>query len=116
MLLVSSRIKGPRTVRRRMRSVRSLAALVLFAIGQLSFCASADAATATSAPANEGLWTAIALGLVVVSIVVVISRSRIKAAQRGSARARELAEHLEYERNVAQQELLRRLEEERELA
>ena len=43
-------------------------------------------------------------------------RTRIKAAEREATRSKELADHREYERNVAQQELLRRLEEERELA
>ena len=71
---------------------------------------------APTAPTSGGFWTGIAIGFVVVTVVISNSRSRINAAQRESARARELAEHREYERNVAQQELLRRLEEERELA
>ena len=40
----------------------------------------------------------------------------IKTAEREAGRARELADHREYERNIAQQGLLRRLEQERELA
>ncbi len=41
---------------------------------------------------------------------------RLRAAKRQLQKARELADHREYERNLAQQELVRRLEEERELA
>jgi signal transduction histidine kinase len=102
------------TVRQCSLSVRSRPALVLFAIAHLR--SPASAVTATPASANGGLWTAVVIGLMAVGIVVVISRSRIKAAQSEAARSKELAEHREYERNLAQQELLRRLEEERELA
>ncbi len=66
--------------------------------------------------ANVGLWSAIAFSLLLIGIVVGISYSRVKAARRELARATELAEHREYERDVAQRELVRRLEEERELA
>ena len=82
---------------------------------QLSFSASAHASTEAPAPAGESFWAVIAIGFVVVSIVIAVSGSRIRAAQREAGHAKELAEHREYERNVAQQELLRRLEEEREL-
>jgi signal transduction histidine kinase len=116
MLLVFPPSVRPRTVRRRVRSVHSLAALILLLILELGFSASALAATATSTPVNSGLWMVIAIAFVAVSIVVAVSRSRIKAAQRESVDAKELGDHFEYERNVAQQELLRRLEEERELA
>jgi signal transduction histidine kinase len=111
MLLVSLASGWFPTVR-----ARSRAALVLVTIVQLSSFASAHAVTATPAPANGEFWAAVAITLVVVGIVVAVSRSRIKAAQLESAHSHELAEHREYERNVAQQELLRRLEEERELA
>ncbi len=46
----------------------------------------------------------------------VLVRSRNKATELQLARLQELADHREYERNMAQQELVRRLEEERELA
>jgi signal transduction histidine kinase len=49
-------------------------------------------------------------------LVAVFSRKRVRAAEREATSSKELADHREYERNVAQQELLRRLEEERELA
>jgi signal transduction histidine kinase len=48
--------------------------------------------------------------------VVVFARTRLKAAEGELARLKELANHREYERNQAQQELVRRLEEERDLA
>ena len=44
------------------------------------------------------------------------SRTRVKAAEGELTRLQELADHREYERNVAQQELVKCLEEERELA
>ena len=103
-------------VRRCALSACGRAALALFVIAQLTPRASAYVVTATPTGANEGFWTAGAIALVVVGIVVAVSRSRIKSARSEAERAGELAEHREYERNVAQQELLRRLEEERELA
>ncbi len=116
MLLVSPSSERPVTAQCRVRRTRSLAALLPLLIVQLDFSGSACAATATSAPASGGFGTTIIIGFLLLSIVVAVSRSRIKAAQRESAGARELAEHREYERNMAQEELLRRLEEERELA
>ena len=56
------------------------------------------------------------IGAVLAAVVVIFSRTRVKSAERELAQAKELADHREYERNVAQQELVRRLEEERELA
>jgi len=69
-------------------------------------------------PVNSsgGFWGGIVIGLLLLLLVAQLARSRVKAAERDAVRARELAEHREYERNVAQQELLRRLQEERELA
>jgi len=66
--------------------------------------------------ARGGLLTGFICGLALAIIVAVFSRARVKAAGREVARLKELVEHREYERNVAQQELVRRLEEERELA
>ena len=114
MLLGSIASEWFPTARRCALSVRSRAGLILFAIAQIK--SPANAATSTPVPASGGFWTAVVIGLMAVGIVVVISRSRIKTAQSEAARSKELAEHREYERNVAQQELLRRLEEERELA
>jgi len=111
MLVVSSLVDCSLTPPRRVRC----AIMALFAIAQLSFSASACAATETPVSSGSGLWATIAISFMLVSIVVAVSRSRIKAAQSETARARELSEHCEYERNLAQQELLRRLEEEREL-
>lgn len=44
------------------------------------------------------------------------ARTRLETLKGELKKARELADHREYERNLAQQELVRRLEEERELA
>ena len=116
MLLVSPALVFPQTVRRRMSSVQSPPLLAVLFLVQLGSSATACAATEKPAAAMGGFWSGIAIGLVLVGAVVVIFRQRIKVAQREAARAKELAAHREYERNVAQQELLRRLEEERELA
>jgi len=65
---------------------------------------------------NGGFIIGLVSGLALAIIVAVFARVRVKAAERELARLKELVEHREYERNVAQQELVRRLEEERELA
>jgi signal transduction histidine kinase len=57
-----------------------------------------------------------AVGLVLAIAIAVFSRTRLTSAEGELVRLRDLAEHREYERNLAQQELVRRLEEERELA
>ena len=116
MLLGSSISERRHPPRCRIQRLRGLVALPLFAIVQLSSWASAHAQTSAPAAANGSFWIVSITGFVLAAVVLAVSRSRIKAAQHESARARELAEHREYERNVAQQELLRRLEEERELA
>jgi signal transduction histidine kinase len=80
----------------------------------LAFPATSHALTSGS---SEGeFWSGIAVGFVLLILVAVRSRKRVKAAEREAMSSKELADHREYERNVAQQELLRRLEEERELA
>jgi signal transduction histidine kinase len=55
-------------------------------------------------------------GLVLVLLLALFARARSKASEREIVRLKELAEHCEHERNVAQQELMLHLEEERELA
>ena len=87
-------------------------ALVLFLI----FSPHSYAFSTNPVPPNGGFWGGVAVGFVVLLVVVVLARTRIKVAEREAGRAKDLADHREYERNVAQQELLRRLEEERELA
>jgi len=77
---------------------------------------SASAVDRSNSAVNGELWSGVALGLVLSIIVAVFSRTRVKSAEGEIARLKELANHREYERNVAQQELVRRLEEERELA
>jgi signal transduction histidine kinase len=116
MLLVPSPLERPRPVRPCRRSASSIALLVLVPIVQLGFPATAFAATETFVLAGRGLWTAMVVACVLISALTLLQGLRIKAARRETARARELADHREYERNLAQQELLRRLEQERELA
>jgi signal transduction histidine kinase len=90
--------------------------LLLLAVVQLGFSETAASAAAEKPSTIGGPWSAVAISLLLIGIAVVIARARIKGAEREAARARELADHREYERNVVQQELLRRLEQERELA
>jgi len=78
--------------------------------------ATASAADGTTASTSSEVWSGVAVGLVLSIVIAVFSRTRVKSAEQEIVRLKELANHREYERNVAQQELLRRLEEERELA
>jgi hypothetical protein len=85
--------------------------------GTLAFlsvtCTAADSAPRLS---NGGQWGGFALGFILAILIATFSRTRVKAAEVELISLRELADHREYERNVAQQELVKRLEEERELA
>ena len=115
MLLTRSLLAWRLRPRRRALSRLRLAALALFWLLQAMLAVNCNAATPT-APTVITLWPVIAISLLLLGIVGILSRTRIKAAERETARARELTDHREYERNLAQQELVRRLEEERELA
>jgi len=64
----------------------------------------------------DGFWAGFACALVLGLLIAAFCRTRIKAAEGEIAHLKEEAENFEYERNQAQQELVRRLEEERELA
>ncbi|MGA3054282.1 MAG: ATP-binding protein [Candidatus Korobacteraceae bacterium] len=101
-----------RSVRQAPRFFSSVLALVL----ALIFSPKSYGFSASPPAPNGGFWGGIAVGFVVLLVVAVLAKTRIKAAEREAARSKELADHREYERNMAQQELLRRLEEERELA
>jgi two-component system, NtrC family, sensor kinase len=76
----------------------------------------AQAADRSPASTTSEFLGGFAVGLVLAIVVTVFSRTRSKAAERELARLQELVDYREYERNQAQQELVRRLEEERELA
>jgi signal transduction histidine kinase len=65
---------------------------------------------------SSGFLSGFALGFSLLVIVAFLARTQIRAARKRARKALELADHREYERNLAQQELVRRLEEERELA
>jgi len=113
MLLSPSPIERPRRrVRRLWRRSSGLLFLALPALLPVR----AYAAGVQAPQITGGFWAGILVGLVLVISGVVFSRTRIKRAERNAVRATELANHREYERNIAQGELLRRLEEERELA
>ena len=80
----------------------------------LLFATATSFATDSARPLDDaGMWGGFALGLILAIVVAVMARSRMKAAEAELARLKELAEHREYERNQAQHELVRRLEEER---
>ena len=76
----------------------------------------AAAPAESSALPSAGFLSGFALGCFLLVIVAFLARTRLKVAKQELQKARELADHREYERNLAQQELVRRLEEERELA
>ncbi len=91
------------------------------------FCGSAALLlSTTSLLAESPSWFALAGGAAIradaaiwsLLLLVIVGAAwiRIRAAKRELQKARDLADHREYERNLAQQELVRRLEEERELA
>ena len=63
-----------------------------------------------------GFWGGFVLGVGAAIVVTVFALARVKSAEREIREQTELAEHREYERNLAQQELVRRLGDERELA
>jgi signal transduction histidine kinase len=105
---------------RRLRAARTHAPSLLLAQLLLSFVglplATVSASDGPTAAISGGGWNGVALGLILSIVIVVFARTRVKSAEKEIAGLRELANHREYERNVAQQELLRRLEEERKLA
>jgi signal transduction histidine kinase len=115
MVLSASLSDRPRATRRR---VRHAPCLPLFLLSLILVCFPAQALGLDASPSvpNGGFWGGITVGLVLLLLVAARAKTRIKAAEREATRSKELADHREYERNVAQQELLRRLEEERELA
>src|SRR5580704_17183914 len=88
----------------------------LFLVTSLLFCNKLAASDSVVQSTQSGFWGRAALGLVLAVVVAVFFRTRIKVAEGEGRKWRELADHREYERSVAQQELVRRLEEERELA
>jgi len=74
--------------------------------------------SAEGAPAwvPSGFAEGLAIGIALAILIAIIARARNKSAERELKHLKEVAQHCEHERNLAQQELVRRLEEERELA
>jgi signal transduction histidine kinase len=81
---------------------------------QSGYSANLYAATQFQAVRN-GFWSGIAVGVVLLLFAVAVCRQRVNAAERESKQAREIAKQCERERDLAQHELVRRLEEDREL-
>lgn len=65
---------------------------------------------------NGTFFVGLVSGILLLATFAIFVRKRLQSIRRDLQRARELADHHEYERNLAQQELVHRLEEERELA
>jgi signal transduction histidine kinase len=74
------------------------------------------AANQSAAASHGDFLSGLAVGLVLAIVITVFSRTRINSGERELARLQELVDYREYERNQAQLELVRRLEEEQELA
>jgi signal transduction histidine kinase len=76
------------------------------------------AAPSESASSSDASYLSVglAIGCILLIAVLLWTRTRLQALKRELKKARELADHREHERNLTQQELIRRLEEERELA
>src|ERR1035438_5664999 len=97
-------------------------AALLWSVALLAFALSTGSLLFAAAPAEysstptAGLLSGFALGCFLLVIVAFLERARLKATRQELQNSKELADHREYERNLAQQELVRRLEEERELA
>lgn len=97
-------------------SSRSFAPVPLLVV-LLPHTQTAWAAVAGPFPNAERMSGVISVCLLALLIAVAtVSRARLRKAQQEGTKARELASYREQERNQAQHELLRRLEEERELA
>ncbi|MGC2110510.1 MAG: ATP-binding protein [Candidatus Korobacteraceae bacterium] len=116
MLLSAYRIGRHWTAHRCRRSVSRLRTYLLFPILSPLASIQCGASDASFRPGNGGFAGGLLFGMVLAIIVTVFARTRVRRTERELARLQELADHREYERNVAQQELVRRLEEERELA
>ncbi len=67
-------------------------------------------------PTHDGFLGGFAVGFFLLVVTAFLAHSRLRAVRQELQKAIDLADHREYERNLAQQELVRRLEEERELA
>src|SRR5271157_431674 len=114
MLLVSSVSGWARTLRRHIHHLRSAAVLaVFFRLRVLADGRSQSSAINVSAVPST--WVLVATGIIVLGAAVLIAFARLRAARAETARTHELAVHLEYERDLAQKELVRKLEQEREL-
>src|ERR1039458_6573092 len=75
---------------------------VLAMLSSPSFLVAAPAES-SSLP-NAGFWSGFLLGCFLLVIVAFLVRMRLKVVRQELQKARELADHREYERNLAQQE------------
>jgi signal transduction histidine kinase len=113
MLLSSSRIAAHRATHLAAKGSLALFSRSLVVLGLYASCSARDSVGRT---VSSGSWSGLIVGLVLAILVAGFARTRLRAAEGEIVRLKELVDHREYERNMAQQELVRRLEEERELA
>ena len=109
-MLLSTSTTGRRWTRRRLARGVALACVWMAWLPRTSIAADSTPRFVA------GQWSGFALGIIFAIVIVIFSRTRLKSAEAELVRLKELADHREYERNIAQQELVKRLEEERELA
>ena len=115
MFLPAFLIGRGRAARRRVQRASHWRTQFLFLLLPQLLLAESNPAGSVSG-ASRGFGGGILLGLVLALLLGVLARIRVKHGEREAGKWKELADHREYERNLAQQELVRRLEEERELA
>src|SRR5271165_5494859 len=73
-------------------------------------------AIATFLLASIEFWAGITTGIITAIAALAVARNRIRAARREAAYAKATAARLDYERDLAQQALVQKLEQERELS
>src|SRR5664279_3561580 len=110
----SSGCAGPRI----RRTIATCGAIVvaIFSMGQRGLASSALPGNATDIFAAPPLWAFFVAGIIVLGAVVLIACVFVRSARRQTLKARELAIHLETERDLAQRALVQKLEQERELS
>ncbi len=116
MLLVSSSSGRMHQLFRRTPLIAGAAVLSELFYAQAALAASSRQSFGVAANTVPPIWTYAAGGLALLGAVVLLAYSRIRAAGCQAAKARDLAVHLEHERDLAQRALVQKLEQERELS
>jgi signal transduction histidine kinase len=101
------------------RSILGLCGAASFAMvfrAREVFAAGRSQYGATDVSSPPPAWAPFVGGIVLLGAVVGIAYALVRAARRQTAKFRDLAAYLEYERDQAQKELVQKLEQERELS